>query len=171
MVNKYPGLARGPIDHYASSVINAIADEPIDMGSVVFTNATEPPSSEILPRILQINSTSIGERITGIAVAGDTDGVFGDGSASTNDSTRAANSQGKGVVVCIQGRCLARVDTAEGAVFIGNPLGPSTNGIKGTLAIADTSGTNVVARAQQSLSASSGVHIIAVKFDLEGFSP
>ena len=35
MTNLFPGLARGPIDHEASSVINTIANEAITMGDLV----------------------------------------------------------------------------------------------------------------------------------------
>ena len=48
--NRFAGLARGPIDHKSSSVINQIANGAIDMGSVVAVTNTIN-SSEILPRV------------------------------------------------------------------------------------------------------------------------
>ena len=49
MTNLFVGLARGPIDHEASSVINSIANESIDMGAAVSLVAA--PTTELLPRV------------------------------------------------------------------------------------------------------------------------
>ena len=67
MTNLFPGLARGPIDHEASSVINAIASESIDMGAVVVQLA--PAAIELLPRVE--NADAITEIGYGIVVGGD----------------------------------------------------------------------------------------------------
>ena len=115
--NRFRGLARGPIDHKSSSVINQISDGSIDMGSVVAVSATID-SREILPRVGEISSEG-SSLVYGIAVGGDVDGIYGDGSASTDDKTRATNAAGQGVVIVTQGRCLARVTES---VAIGDPL-------------------------------------------------
>jgi len=136
--NRFQGLARGPIDHKSSSVINQIANGSIDMGSIVAVTPTIV-SSEILPRIEQIAIQ--GSRLSyGIAVGGDADGTYGDGSASTDDLSRAATGALQGVVVVTQGRCLARV-SGDGAsvVTIGDPLTQSaTAGVLEFATIGDT---------------------------------
>lgn len=127
--NRFPGLARGPIDHKSSSVINQIADGTIDMGSVVAI-ALSIDSSELLPRVEQIASQG-SRAVYGIAVGGDADGIYGDGSASTDDSTRAATGASQGVVIVTQGRCLARV-SGDGSTIVttGTPLTQSnTTGV------------------------------------------
>lgn len=155
MTNNFPGLARGPIDHESSSVINVIANEQIDMGSSV--SLVAEPSAEILPRVEQGDSQ--GEALYGIAVGGDADGIYGDGSASSDDTTRAALASGDAVVVLTQGRGLARVLTG---VALGAKLTQSaTAGILETAASAD----EVIAIALQ---ASSGTDIIAVDVQREG---
>ena len=132
--NRYQGLARGPIDHKSSSVINQIANGAIDMGSVVSVTTTIN-SSETLPRVEQSAAQGISFSY-GIVVGGDADGIYGDGSASTDDSTRAATGALQGVVVVTQGRCLARVSgDGIGVVSIGSPL--TQSGITGVLERAD----------------------------------
>jgi len=121
MTDLFVGLHRGPIDHEASSVINSIANEAIDMGAAVALVA--PPSTELLPRV--DNGDSQGEALYGIVVGGDTDGVFGDGSDSTDDTTRAASAAGEGVVVVTQGRTKAKID---GTIVLGDPLTASAAG-------------------------------------------
>ncbi len=159
MTNQYPGLARGPIDHEASSVINAIANEQIDMGNVV--KLVAEPSSEILPRIENVDSQ--GESAYGVVVGGDADGIYGDGAASTDDTTRAtltgAPASESGVVVVTQGRCLARV---TGVVALNGPLTASAT--VGTLEAA-VAADEVIARALQ---ASGGGDVIAVDVQREG---
>lgn len=119
--NRFRGLARGPIDHKSSSVINQIANGTIDMGSVVAVTTTIN-SAETLPRVEQIASQGSGLSY-GIAVGGDADGIYGDGSASTDNSTRAATGALQGVTVVTQGRCLARVSGGgTGVVIIGSAL-------------------------------------------------
>ena len=133
--NRFQGLARGPIDHQSSSVINQVSAASIDMGSAV--EVTTFPSNETLPRV---NTTaSQGGDLYGIAVGGDIDGIYGDGSASVDDSTRATNAAGQGIVIVTQGRCLARV-SGDGAstVAIGTKLTQSgTSGILEAAAAGD----------------------------------
>ena len=130
MTNLFVGLARGPIDHEASSVINSIANESIDMGAAV--SLVAQPTTELLPRV-EVGDAQ-GEALYGIVVGGDVDGVYGDGSDSTDDSTRAANAAGQGVVVVTQGRCLAKID---GTVVLGDPLTAAAAGGLEVAAAAD----------------------------------
>ncbi len=162
MTNFYLGLARGPIDHNASSVINAIADGSIEMGSVV-TLDTTVEASELLPRVLESPAVQ-GSKGYGIAVGGDTDGIYSTtGAASGTDGTKATASAGQGVVVVTQGRCLARIDGA-GTVAVGSPLTISAT-TTGTLELALT-GDEVIALALQE--ASTITDIIAVDVQREG---
>jgi hypothetical protein len=119
LTNFFLGLARGPIDHQSSSVINVISNEAIEMGSSVALVA--PPTAELLPRVDETDVA--GELSYGIAVGGDTDGIYSTtGAASGTDATRATASAGQGVVVVTQGRCLARVDATSGDILLGSKL-------------------------------------------------
>ena len=163
MTNQFTGLARGPIDHNASAVINVIANEAITMGSSVAL-VTTIPTDEILPRVEETDNPTV-VRTYGIVVGGDTDGIYGDGTAASDDSTRAAASAGQGVVVVTQGRCLARVDGNTGAaIVVGSPLAASTT--VGVLEVADTNATNIIARALQP--STGAADIIAVDVQREG---
>ena len=172
MTNLFLGLARGPIDHEASSVINAIANEQIDMGNAVKLVAA--PSLELLPRVE--NGDTQGEFIYGIVVGGDADGIFGDGAASTDDLTRATLTGAKpaesGVVVVTQGRCLARVSGANqagaAAISVGDPLVSSDDTV-GELFLGTAADTDeeVIARALQPV-ASGEIDIIAIDVQREG---
>jgi len=159
--NQFTGLARGPIDHNASSVINVIANEAITMGSAVAL-VTTVPTDELLPRVDETDATT--DVTYGIAVGGDTDGIYGDGTAASDDSTRAAASAGQGVVVVTQGRCLARV-LGVSTLVIGDQLTPTaTAGVLTKIA----PGTGlVVARALQPV-ADGDTDIIAVDVQREG---
>ena len=161
MTNQFQGLARGPIDHNASSVINVIANEAITMGSAVAL-VTTIPTAEILPRVDETDATT--DVTYGIVVGGDTDGIYGDGSAATSDSTRAAASAGEAVVVVTQGRCLARVLGAS-TLVVGDQLTPTaTAGVLTKIA----PGTGlVIARALQPV-ADAATDIIAVDVQREG---
>ena len=159
--NQFPGLARGPIDHNASSVINVIANEAITMGSAVALVATIP-SDEILPRVDESDSNT--DITYGIAVGGDTDGIYGDGTAASDDSTRASAGAGQGVVVVTQGRCLARVLGAN-TLVPGDQLTPTTT--PGVLTKVTLSTELVVARALQPV-ADADTDIIAVDVQREG---
>ena len=151
MTNFYQGLHRGPIDHEASSVINQIANEAIDMGATVVLH-TPVPASELLARVKE--STVITEVGYGICVGGDSDGIYGDGAASVDDTTRATTGAGQACVVVTRGRCPAKV---TGAITIGAKLAPS---ITGTLQLAIATQTVVAIALQDSLAV--GDHIIAV---------
>ena len=159
MTNNFPGLGRGPIDHEASSVINAIANEQLDMGNSV--KLVAPASSELLPRVE--NGDSQGEALYGTIAGGDADGIYGDGSASSDDTTRATLSGAapaqSAVVVVTQGRTLARVATG---VAIGDKLVQSA--VAGQLEKA-ASADEVIATALQ---ATSGDDIIAIDIQREG---
>jgi len=156
MTNFYQGLARGPIDHEASSVINMISDGPIEMGACIQL-LTTTPATELLPRATEATAITAGY---GVAVGGDTDGIYGTGADSTDDAFRATNAGGQGVVVVTQGRCPAKV---TGDISIGELLGPSTTGT--LIVVATTAQALAVA-----LQATGGVgdHIIAVDVQREG---
>jgi len=168
MTNFNPGLFRGPIDHESSSVINATSTGIIEMGSAVVLQSLG--TGELLARVGQSPASAITDELFGIAVGGDTDGIYGDGFALNLDSNRATNSAGQGVVVVTQGRCLARVESTVG-INIGDPLGSSGAGAgnEGVL-ISTVGGTTspVIARALQSVPAGAGFHIIAVDVQREG---
>lgn len=154
MTNHYLGLHRGPIDHQSSSVINIVSDDIIDMGAVVELVAA--PASELLPRVKPTDAQ--GELCYGIAVGGDVDGIYGDGSDSTDDSTRATNAAGQGVVVVTQGRCLAKCD---GVTTLGMKLTTSaTGGVEPAL-----TGDVIIAKALQ---VGADGDIIAVDVQREG---
>ena len=124
MTNLYPGLARGPIDHQSSSVINAISFEAIEMGSLVKILPPDIPvlSNQLLPVIQESPGGNPGAFTYGVVVGGDADGIYGDGNVGVNDLTRAALGANQGVAVCTQGRCLAKVDEA---VNLGDKLSAS----------------------------------------------
>ncbi len=162
LTNFYLGLARGPIDHQSSSVINSIANEAIEMGSLTVL-VTTIPSGELLPRVEEADAaTEIGY---GIAVGGDTDGIYSTtGAASGDDSTQATASAGQGIVIVTQGRCLARVDGNADAILVGSPL--SASATAGILELANAATDFIIARAlQPSVLATD---IIAVDVQREG---
>jgi hypothetical protein len=162
LTNHYQGLARGPIDHQSSSVINSISKGAIEMGSVVKLDTATIVSSELLPRVSEAPSAST--RGYGIAVGGDVDGIYSTtGDASGDDSTRATSGDGQGVVIVTQGRCLARVTNAT-AIVIGDPLSPSDTA--GVLELADAVTDNIIAIALQV--PTSTTDIIAVDVQREG---
>ena len=161
MANKFQGLARGPIDHQSSSVINSIANGTIEMGSAVELNSTIS-TSENLPRVSQTDAET--DLAYGIAVGGDVDGIYStDGAPSGDDSTRATNGAGQGVVIVTQGRCLARVDGSGTTILIGSALGAAASG---KLILADAVTNIIVARALQGSTADDD--IIAVDVQREG---
>jgi hypothetical protein len=162
LTNFYLGLARGPIDHQSSSVINAIAHDAIEMGSSVVLH-TAIITGELLPRVLESPSPAIDDSIYGIAVGGDTDGIYGDGSTAGGDSTKATLGAGEGVVVVTQGRCLARVNGDGTAIAIGDPLAAST--VAGVL-VASVTTSQTIARALQTSTGTAD--IIAVDIQREG---
>ena len=114
------------------------------MGDAV--DLTTPPTVELLPRV-QTSNAAQGDVTYGVAVGGDTDGIYGDGTAATDDSTRATAGAGQGVVVVTQGRCLARVDgNTGGAILVSSKLTQSAKA--GVLELAAT-GDEVIAVALQ----------------------
>ena len=178
MANQFLGLARGPIDHDASSVINAIANGAITMGdSLVFT--TTIAASELLTRVQTSAASTTNQVIYGIAVGGDTDGIYGDGTAASDNSTRATTAAGEAVVVVTQGRCPARVagqiqtgvsTTGDSAIVAGDALVPDPL-IAGRLVKAPTANdipVHIIARALQDGDLGAQ-NIIAVDVQREGF--
>jgi hypothetical protein len=169
--NKYLGLARGPIDHQSSSVINSIADGPIEMGSGVILkdiNTIVPIPAELLPRVEE-GDAQLGTDIYGIAVGGDNDGIYSPTGEPIDDTTKATTGAGQGVVVVTQGRCLARVDDTT-AILVGSALGAGIGGI-GILELADDASQHIIAIALQPVVQGSGdTHIIAVDVQREGLN-
>ncbi len=119
--NKYQGLENGALAH--SAIENMTANGPIDMGSTLRLSAPIV-AGEIQPRV-QV-TINFGENIYGIAVGGDNDGVYGDGSASTSDLTRATTQAGQTVRLITRGRCPARVTGGIAGIAIGDKLTPSS---------------------------------------------
>ena len=172
MTNQIPGLARGPIDHNASAVINVIANGQIDMGSSVKLHTTII-SSEILPRVEETDADD--DPGYGVAVGGDRDGVYGDGTKAGGVANRAANN-GEGVVVVTQGRCPARVLAKDKAgtdaeILIGTALTagqPGGGAGDGLLIVPEGSTETIIARALQPVAAGDN-DVIAVDIQREGY--
>ncbi len=163
MTNFYPGLARGPIDHEASSVINIIANEAINMGSATAL-LTTTPTTELLPRVDETDLDD--EQVYGIAVGGDRDGIYGTGAVDGGSGDNlAADAAGQGIVIVTQGRCLARVN---GDVPIGSKLVASTAEVGALVVPALPAATDrVIAIALQD-TGGVGSHIIAVDVQRQG---
>ncbi len=178
MANKFLGLARGPIYHQSSSVINVIANDAITMGDSLVI-VTTIPAGELLPRVQTSAASTTNQVIYGIAVGGDVDGIYGDGTTATDDSTRATSGAGEGVVVVTQGRCLARVagqiqngvsSTTDSAIVPGDALVPDPL-IAGRLVKAPTAvdiPVHIIARALQDGDLGAQ-NILAVDVQREGF--
>lgn len=81
--NKFLGLAQGPIDHKASSIISSVCgDASLKIGDVVRVlpvgtgnGFTQP--NDLLPRVGLVNSS--GDSSYGIVVGGDFEGIYDDG--------------------------------------------------------------------------------------------
>ena len=167
MTNLYPGLARGPIDHNASSVINSISGGAIEMGDVVVIEkpATGPdiPPSELLARV--VTGTLATQTAYAIAVGGDADGVYSSTGSKTGAAANAATTTaGQGVVILTQGRCVAFV-TVAGVMGVGQTLKIGAGGV-----LIPTTGSGVehtFAHALQEITAA-GTHLIAVDVQREG---
>ena len=186
MTNQYLGLARGPIDHNASSVINVISSGALTMGSAIKLTTTIP-TAELLPRVEELVGTAatkvLAQPTYGITVGGDTDGIYGDGTTATTDINRATAGAGQGVVVVTQGRCLARVAglknltgttaPSDEAIAIGDELVASESATEtGSVLLALNNTTSiakqfVIARALQPVAAGA-TDIIAVDVQREG---
>ncbi len=154
--NAYPGLAEGPIDNKASSVVNAVfnPNSPFALPIGFPVKILLPPASQLLPVVDFIFNVSDALRFYGIPVAGDRGGIYpraGSGFANPDDTFATPDnpiiaSPGDGVRVCTQGRCVAQVGTIASEINVGDPL----TVIIGQLALGVAiSGDNVVARALQ----------------------
>lgn len=167
MTNQFLGLHTGPVDHQSTSVINAIANNKIQMGATVLIDQNLSPT-DILPRVRGTTSSLTGTPLVyGIAVGGDADGIYNDGAISTDDTTQATLEQLQAIKVVTQGRCPALIKGFTGAVTpaqinIGDPLTHN----QGRLQLA-ASGDTVIARALHPVSPSA-VDVIAVDVKREG---
>lgn len=142
-MTKYQGLARGPIDHDASSIINAIADSsPVFMGEAM--QIVDSPANETLPRVEAVDGS---EDVYGFAVGGDADGIYAP-TFSIDPRFFAVTKLGQGVELCTQGRCLSLADAVSADINVGDPL-KLVFGL--FLDRATSSGDIVVARALSSL--------------------
>jgi hypothetical protein len=126
MTDKYTGLYDGAADS-AALVINAIADEAIEIGSPLITVAAA--TGELSPRV---EPTADGTLfIAGVCVGGDNNGIWVDGTTANDGS--AASAAGESVKVCTRGRCKVRVDGSTGGansnIAIGDPLSASIDGV------------------------------------------
>lgn len=163
MTNFYHGLWKGPVDRKASSIINVIANDTITMGSAVKFDTENTPDNELLPRIIPTNDNN--DTAYGIAVDGDADGIYGDGSESVDNTTLATKKAGDGVAVVTQGRCLARVDTTD--VDIGSELRPDSANPGLLQKSTNTASDHVIARALSSGS-QIGEDLIPIDVQREG---
>jgi len=123
--NTYTGLARGPIDHNASSVINAISEvggDFIEMGAAV--KLTTPGDGELLPRVQTANNNDVAY---GIAVGGNADGLYPVKPEESDFEISAAVVSGQGVIVVTEGRCIAKVLAGDN-IMRGDILSPNING-------------------------------------------
>jgi len=147
MTDKYPGLFDGAADSSAI-VINAIADEAIEIGSPVISVA--PATGEIAPRV---EPTATNGHVSGVVVGGDANGIWVDGT-TTNDGS-AASAAGEAVKVVTRGRCKVRVDGSTGGVnsniAIGDPL--CAGDVDGVAKLCVTAGDIVFGRALQTSTA------------------
>lgn len=166
LTNQYLGLSQDPIDHNASSIINAVCGNstlligdavkllPVGIG-VGFTQ-----NDDLLPRIGLADNPD--DPIYGIVVGGDFEGIYRDGTINLDANNLAegiiVSFFGDGVRVCTQGRALA---LADGTVPIGinNSLTASSNG----LVKATTEGSSVIAIALQPTSVVNSIIAVDVK--------
>lgn len=115
MTDQYTGLENGTVDGgvAGSIVIEAIADEAVDIGAPVILVAAG--TGERLPRV-EPNNTQ-GAHAFGVVVAGVKDGTF-----SGSDQS-AADAAGEAVSVCVLGRCKVNVDGSVGGnIAVGSKL-------------------------------------------------
>lgn len=126
MTDKYSGLYDGAADS-AALVINAIADEAIEIGSPVIPVAAA--TGELAPRVEPTTDGTL--FIAGVVVGGDANGIWVDG--TTANDGNAADAAGESVKVCTTGRCKVRVDGSTGGansnIAIGDPLSASIDGV------------------------------------------
>lgn len=170
--NEYLGLAQGPIEHEASSIVNAVCGESsLKIGDVVGilpdgtgVGFTQP--EDLLPRVGKISFSIDGY---GIVVGGDFEGVYSDGVINLDPNGLAlglvVSFFGDGVRVCTQGRCLALADgTLNGAINVDDELIPSSTGLAKSSAIDN----RIIAKALQPTAKANS--IIAVDVKREGGS-
>ena len=173
MTNFYQGLARGPIDHNASSVINVISNSAIQMGDIVKLESNPISSTELLPRVRTVTTLNdtIASAIYGVCVGGDADGVYPtDGVRTGLAANAAATGAGQGVVIVTQGRCLANVAVEDTDTIVKDEELAFTDIADGAAGIAQATG-QVIARALQETPTASGgteFHVIAVDVQREG---
>lgn len=123
MADNYPGIFDGAAGPEAL-VINAIADEAIEIGAPVIYVAAG--TGELSPRVEPngVEETSV----AGVVVGGDANGIWSDGTVA-NDGN-AADAAGDTVKLCIYGRCKVRVDGSTGGansnIAVGDPLSLSS---------------------------------------------
>jgi len=119
MTDNYTGLFDGAADSGAI-VINAIADEAIEIGAPVIVVAAG--TGELDPRVEPTTDGTL--YVAGVVVGGDANGIWSDGTV-TNDGN-AADAAGESVKVCTHGRCKVRVDGSTGGansnIALGDPL-------------------------------------------------
>ena len=170
--NQYLGLWEGPIDHDASSVINAVFENEHDQEMVIgdTVHLVTPPSSELLPRVDLIFLVGEPLSVYGIAVGGDVGGIYPVAGGGFDEEQFIAIKTGQGVRICTQGRCIARVNPNSSEINVGDPLSSTTGA---SLRFA-TSGELVVARALQFVAQKSPpvpFTFIAVDVKREGILP
>ena len=119
MADNYPGLFDGGAGG-ESVIVNFIADEAIEIGGPVITVAAG--TGELQARVEPSTDGAI--YCIGVAVGGDANGIFVDGTTA-NDGNAAA-AAGETVKVCTYGRCKVRVDGSTGGansnIVVGDPL-------------------------------------------------
>lgn len=183
--NKFLGLWEGPVDHDASSVINAIYEkvntsatgDDVIIGDALYL--VPPPQNELLPRVDWIANASQALLFYGIAVGGDKGGIYpikGNGFAVAGSGqgkiipTLLTTKSGDGLRVCTQGRCIARI-TPRTDINVGDKLTIDPNSSALELA---TSTDKVVAVALFSASqnlAQNAAFYAPVDIQREGFLP
>jgi len=119
MTDNYSGLFDGAADAGAI-VVNAIADEAIEIGAPVIVVAAG--TGELNPRVEPTTDGTL--FVAGVVVGGDNNGIWVDG--TTANDGEAASAAGETVKVCTRGRCKVRVDGSTGGansnIALGDPL-------------------------------------------------
>jgi len=119
MTDNYPGLFDGGADAGAI-VINAIADEAIEIGAPVIP--VPAATGEKSPRVEPTTDGTLA--VVGVVAGGDNNGIWVDG--TTANDGEAASAAGEAVKVVTHGRCKVRVDGSTGGansnIAIGDPL-------------------------------------------------
>ncbi len=149
MADLYPGLFDGGAGAEAI-IVNFTASEAIEIGACVGTAAAA--TGELQARVQPIST--LGAHSVGVAVGGDANGIWVDGTVA-NDGN-AADAAGEVVKVCVFGRCKIRVNGDAGGanseIAIGDPLTASATD---EIAQKPAAGNFVIARALQATTAAS----------------